>query len=90
MLTFYHLIDVLPFAIASLIVLFGPMRLSMKRPITIFILITTAVYILAQSAWFSSYLGGNEWGRAFSNYIWFFFNTSTMVIFAITLYKSSE
>lgn len=87
MISFYHLIDVLPFVIASMIILLGPMKVSLKRPITLVIIFTTATYMVAQSAWFSSWMGNNEWGREISNYVWFLFNTLTMVIFAWSLNK---
>lgn len=87
---FYHYIDVLPFLLGTLIILFGATKLSTRRPITIVVLLTTAVYLVAQSTWFSSWLAGNEWGRDLSNYIWFLFNTSTMGIFIWTLLKSDK
>ena len=87
---FYHYIDVLPFLMATLILLVGASKLSHKNPITILVVLTTAVYLVAQSTWFSSWIAGNEWGRDVSNYIWFLFNTCTMGIFAWTLLKSGK
>jgi hypothetical protein len=89
-MNFYHLIDVLPFVLGTLILLWGASKLSFKRPITILVVMTTGVYLVAQSTWFSSWLSGNEWGRDLSNYIWFVFNTSTMVVFIWTLLKSDK
>ena len=85
---FYHLIDVLPFVMATLIILVGSSKLSHKEPITILVIITTGVYMVAQSTWFSSWASGNERGRDIGNYIWFLFNTSTMGIFSWILIKS--
>lgn len=35
----------------------------------------TATYLIAQSGWTTAFLLGDLWGRDFSNYIWFIFNT---------------
>jgi len=90
MIDFYHLIDVIPFGMATIILLVGASVMSAKRPITILVLIATGLYMVAQSTWFSSYLAGNVWGRDLSNYIWFAFNTSTMGIFIWTLILNSK
>ena len=34
-----------------------------------------ATYLVAQSGWTTAFLLGDVWGRDFSNYIWFIFNT---------------
>ena len=38
-------------------------------------LVLTATYLVAQSGWTTAFLLGDVWGRDFSNYIWFIFNT---------------
>ena len=35
----------------------------------------TGTYLIAQSGWTTAFLLGDIWGRDFSNYIWFIFNT---------------
>lgn len=35
----------------------------------------TTTYLIAQSGWTTAFLLGDVWGRDFSNYIWFIFNT---------------
>jgi hypothetical protein len=35
----------------------------------------TATYLVAQSGWTTAFLLGDVWGRDFSNYVWFIFNT---------------
>lgn len=35
----------------------------------------TGTYLVAQSGWTTAFLLGDLWGRDFSNYIWFIFNT---------------
>lgn len=35
----------------------------------------SATYLVAQSGWTTAYLLGDLWGRDFSNYIWFIFNS---------------
>jgi len=90
----HHYLDSITFVMATLIVLVGASMVSLKRPLTILILATTLFYIVAQSSWFSAWLAGDEWGRGWANYIWFVFNTSTMVIFSWTLlslrYRSTD
>ena len=84
---FYHYIDVIPFLMGTLIICCGATMLNPKKPITIIIVLTTGIYLVAQSTWFSAWISGNEWGRDLSNYIWFLFNTCTMGIFGWTLIK---
>ena len=86
----YHYIDALPFLIATLIVILGAVRLRVGGTIVGVVIITTAIYMVAQSAWFSAFLAGNTWGRDFSNYIWFLFNTLTMGIFTWVLVNSKR
>jgi hypothetical protein len=87
MINFYHYIDIVPFVLATLIIVVGAGRLNLKQPLTMVIVLTTGLYMVAQSTWFSSWMAGNVWGRDFSNYIWFLFNTLTMVIFSWTLIR---
>ena len=35
----------------------------------------TATYLIAQSGWTTAFILGDVWGRDFSNYIWFVFNS---------------
>lgn len=85
---FTHYIDILPFLIASLILIIGPAFMSLKKPISITVVFTTLVFIVAQSSWFTAYIAGDNWGRDWANYLWFMFNTLTMVIFTWTLITS--
>jgi len=87
MINFYHYIDIVPFVLATLIIVVGAGRINLKQPLTMVIVLTTGLYMVAQSTWFSSWMSGNVWGRDFSNYIWFLFNTLTMVIFSWTLIR---
>jgi len=83
-----HYLDVLPFLMATGIVLLGPTRLAKKSHLKFIIIITTIIFMVAQSSWFSSYLSGDEWGRDFANLIWFLFNTLTLGIFSWVLWTS--
>lgn len=40
----------------------------------------TATYLIAQSGWTTAFLLGDVWGRDFSNYVWFVFNS---LVFAL-------
>lgn len=50
-------------------------------------LVLTATYLIAQSGWTTAFLLGDVWGRDFSNYIWFIFNTLVFGLLTI-LWKS--
>jgi len=39
-----------------------------------------SAYLLAQVGWTTSWVSGDLWGRDFSNYIWFIFNTLVCVM----------
>ena len=43
----------------------------------------TGTYLIAQSGWTTAFLLGDLWGRDFSNYIWFIFNT---LVFGLLTY----
>jgi len=43
----------------------------------------TATYLIAQSGWTTAFLLGDIWGRDFSNYIWFIFNTLVFALLTI-------
>lgn len=75
---------------ATLLLLVGAGTVNRKNPISAVVMLTVGIYMVAQSTWFSSWLSGNPWGRDFSNYIWFMFNTSTMGIFGWVLLKSGR
>jgi NhaP-type Na+/H+ or K+/H+ antiporter len=87
---FYHYIDAITFLMATAVLLVGAGYMNIKKPITVLVIMATGVYLVAQSTWFSSWMSQNHWGRDFSNYIWFLFNTLTMVIFAWTLLDSKK
>jgi len=84
---FAHYIDLLPFVLGTIIVTIGAATISFRKPLGILILLTTGIYLLAQSSWFSALIAGDNWGRDWANYVWFIFNTCTMVIFSWTLIK---
>jgi len=85
---FSHYIDLLPFILGSIIVVLGSGVMSFKKPITILVVVAAGVFLLAQSSWFTAWMSGDVWGRDWANYVWFMFNTLTMVIFSWTLIKS--
>lgn len=83
---FSIIVDILPFTIASLIVLLGPMKLSFDNKLNTLVVFTAFVYLVAQSSWFTAWLTDNPWGRDLANYIWFVFNTCTMAVFSWILF----
>ena len=82
----FHYLDILPFIIGTIVVVIGPLAISSKKPLNTLIVATSALYLVAQSSWFSSFLSGDAWGRDWANFVWFVFNTSTMVIFSWILF----
>ena len=83
----HFIIDLIPFLMGSFILLFGLSKVTLNKPISLTILSATAIYLVAQSSWFSALLANDLWGRDFANYMWFLFNTLTMGIFIWTLYR---
>lgn len=49
----------------------------------------TATYLVAQSGWTTAFLLGDLWGRDFSNYIWFIFNSLVFGLLTV-LWKSNK
>lgn len=49
----------------------------------------TATYLIAQSGWTTAFLLGDLWGRDFSNYIWFIFNSLVFGLLTV-LWKKSK
>lgn len=49
----------------------------------------TATYLVAQSGWTTAFLLGDVWGRDFSNYIWFIFNTLVFWLLTV-LWKKNK
>jgi hypothetical protein len=45
--------------------------------------LAAATYLIAQSGWTTAFLLGDVWGRDFSNYIWFVFNSLVFGILTI-------
>ena len=43
----------------------------------------TATYLIAQSGWTTAFLLGDVWGRDFSNYIWFIFNSLVFTLLTV-------
>jgi hypothetical protein len=83
MIAIYHAIDMIPFLMASILLVFTPTRIKnvRKDPLFCLIIVSIVLYLIAQSSWFSSYVTGHTWGRDLANWVWFFFNTSVMSIY---------
>jgi len=70
-----------------LVVIIGSALITLKKPITILVVVGAIIFIVAQSSWTSAYIYGDVWGRDWANYVWFLFNTITMVVYSWTLIK---
>lgn len=53
-------------------------------------LLCSAAYLIAQSGWTVAFLHGDVWGRDFSNYVWFTFNTLVFLLLTVLWSKNSE
>lgn len=62
-----------------------------KKPsvLSVIGLALTATYLVAQSGWTTAFLLGDVWGRDFSNYIWFIFNTLVFGLLTV-IWKSGK
>lgn len=69
-------IDAITF-IWALVVLVLYSNWAVKKPSVLALLglALTGTYMIAQSGWTTAFLLGDLWGRDFSNYIWFIFNS---------------
>ena len=45
--------------------------------------LSCVTYLIAQSSWTTAFLLGDVWGRDFSNYIWFLFNSLSFGILTV-------
>lgn len=77
-------IDTLTFAWAIVVLFAYSNWVVVKRgAISIIGLLCSAVYLIAQSGWTVAFLLGDVWGRDFSNYIWFIFNTLVFLLLTV-------
>lgn len=53
-------------------------------------LLCSATYLVAQSGWTTAFLLGDVWGRDFSNYIWFIFNTLVFLLLTVLWMKNKK
>ena len=77
-------IDTITF-VWAIAVLFAYANWAVTKKTTMSVLgfVLTGVYLVAQSGWTTAFLLGDVWGRDFSNYVWFVFNT--LVFLMLTL-----
>lgn len=77
-------IDALTFAWAIAVLFAYSNWIVVKRgAISVIGFLCAAVYLIAQSGWTVAFLLGDVWGRDFSNYIWFIFNTLVFLLLTI-------
>jgi hypothetical protein len=50
-------------------------------------LLAVALYLTAQTGWTTAYFSGHIFGAIISNYIWFFFNATVLLLFTLNLRK---
>ena len=53
-----------------------------------FLMATT--YLIAQSGWTTAFLLGDVWGRDFSNYIWFIFNSLVFALLTVLWIRNDK
>ncbi len=54
-----------------------------RGAVSIIGLLCATTYLIAQSGWTTAFLLGDVWGRDFSNYIWFIFNTLVFLLLTV-------
>lgn len=52
--------------------------------------LSAATYLIAQSGWTTAFLLGDVWGRDFSNYIWFIFNSLVFLLLTVLWIRNSK
>jgi hypothetical protein len=53
-------------------------------------LVAAATYLLAQSGWTVAYFLGDTWGRDWSNYLWFAFNSFVFALLTYLWYRKND
>lgn len=83
-------IDTLTFIWALIVlVLYSNWVVKKTSWLAILGLALTATYLVAQSGWTTAFLLGDLWGRDFSNYIWFIFNSLVFGLLTV-LWKKNK
>lgn len=47
-------------------------------------------YLIAQSSWTTAFLLGDVWGRDFSNYVWFIFNSLVFALLTVLWIRNDK
>lgn len=77
-------IDIITFAWAVwLLFVYADWSVKGKSWVALLGFSAASFYTLAQSGWTTAFFLGDEWGRDFSNYLWFIFNST---VFALLTY----
>lgn len=83
-------IDTLTFIWALIVlVLYSNWVVKKTSWLAILGLALTSTYLVAQSGWTTAFLLGDLWGRDFSNYIWFIFNSLVFGLLTV-LWKKNK
>ena len=82
-----YYIDFIPFILGVYIVLVASRVARNETWLAGLIVLNTFVFLLAQSAWFTSMLAGSGIGMYWSNYAWFAFNTLTMLSYIYIIHR---
>ncbi len=82
-----HYLDGITLTWAVLLLFYGSFKIKIFKPEIIVAGISISLYIIAQLGWTASFISGNLWGAASTNYIWFLFNTSVMLYITMSVRK---
>lgn len=84
-------IDTLTFIWAiGILFVYSNLMIQKRGLVQILGFLCSAVYLIAQSSWTTAFLLGDVWGRDFSNYIWFVFNTLVFGLLTVLWSKNKE
>ena len=84
-------IDTLTFVWAiGLLFAYAPWVIMRRGAISILGFLAIIVYLIAQSGWTTAFLLGDVWGRDFSNYVWFVFNSLVFCLLSVIWHRNER
>lgn len=84
-------IDTITFVWACVVLFaYAPWAVAKRGAISVLGFLAAATYLIAQSSWTTAFLLGDVWGRDFSNYIWFIFNTLVFALLTVIWLRNDK
>ena len=89
LLEFSHIIDIIPFALATVILVFGAQYLRSMNKIKIGILFSGFLFLIAQGTAATLFLEDTMYLQLFKNFLFFIYNTLTLSILLTVLMREA-